>query len=342
MKKKLLNIFAISIFILFSVSNLIAQSYQLVWSDEFNYTGLPDSQKWSYDVGAGGWGNNELQYYTENRAENAYVEYGQLCITARHETYSGSDYTSARLVTTNKGDWLYGKIEVRAKLPSGTGTWPAIWMLPTDWEYGGWPNSGEIDIMEHVGYEPSKIYGTIHTADYNHTLGTQQGSNLTVNDCETEYHVYSIQWTPNKIEFYVDDTKWPFDKRFHLLLNIAIGGDWGGAQGVDDMIFPAKMYIDYVRVYQQVADINENSTVKKLNIFPQPADSNINITLDDNFDISDDCIVKIITIDGKILKSFKVRGKKNIQIDVSEFKTGVYSISVSNSKQSLSNTLIVK
>ncbi|MBM7556747.1 RICIN domain-containing protein [Halanaerobacter jeridensis] len=237
--------------------------WRLVWSDEFNYHGLPDSSKWGYDVGAGKWGNNELQYYTENRSENARVENGKLIIEARRDYYGGRDYSSARLVTENKADWKYGRIEVRAKLPSGRGTWPAIWMLPTDWVYGGWPDSGEIDIMEHVGYNPTKIYGTVHTAAYNHMKGTQKSGNVDGGSWESSFHTYAIDWYRDRIDFFVDDNlyysfskhggsaEWPFDQRFYLILNIAVGGDWGGVEGVDPNIWPQRMEVDYVRVYKQ-------------------------------------------------------------------------------------------
>jgi beta-glucanase (GH16 family) len=262
MKIKLKYLIAIcSLFFLLNLSK--GQCYELVWSDEFDIEGLPDSARWSYDVGGGGWGNNELQYYTYKRLENARIENGKLIIEARKESYLGSNYTSARLVSKYKGDWLYGNVEVRAKLPGGIGTWAAIWMLPTDWFYGSWPKSGEIDIMEHVGYDEGNIHGTIHTEAYNHTLGTQKGGSMMVSDALDTFHVYKAKWTPEKIEIYVDDTKyftfnnehtgyttWPFDKRFHLLLNLAVGGAWGGAQGVDPAAFPARMEIDYVRIYQ--------------------------------------------------------------------------------------------
>lgn len=232
----------------------------MVWWDEFNYSGAPDTSKWGYDVGAGGWGNNEEQYYT-NQLNNSFVENGNLHIEALKNNDS---WTSARLVTKNKGDWLYGRVEVRANIPSGRGTWPAIWMLPTDWEYGGWPSSGEIDIMEHVGYEPTTIYGTVHTEAYNHGLGTQRGDDLQVPDAEQEFHLYAIEWDAGRISFFVDDSsyytfwnlqltyrEWPFDKQFHLLLNIAIGGSWGGAMGIDPNLTQASMEIDYVRVYSK-------------------------------------------------------------------------------------------
>ena len=241
---------------------------KLVWSDEFNYKGLPDSLKWGYDKGDGcpaicGWGNNELEYYTVQRLENARVENGNLIIEARKEPFENKQYTSARLVTKNKGDWKYGRIEVKAKLPKGIGMWPAIWMLPTGWVYGGWPQSGEIDIMENVGYWHDSVLGTIHTDAYNGMKGTQKTKGLGFKDISTAFHVYAIEWTADSISFFVDQKKynvfknehsgsktWPFDQAFHLLLNIAVGGDWGGKFGVDDKIFPQKMEIDYVRVYQ--------------------------------------------------------------------------------------------
>jgi beta-glucanase (GH16 family) len=241
--------------------------WQPVWCDEFNYTGLPDSTKWSYDVGGGGWGNGEEQYYTNADPDNVDVSDGTLKINLLKE---GSTYTSARMITKYKGDWLYGKIQVKAKLPEGSGTWPAIWMLPTDWRYGGWPDSGEIDIMEHVGNEPTKVHGTIHTAAYNHSLNTQIGYTKTVNDAETAFHVYELEWEPGRMQVFVDgvsygvfgfnplynintdnEDAWPFDQRFHLILNIAFGGSWGSAGGIDWNLEKATMEIDYVRVYQK-------------------------------------------------------------------------------------------
>ena len=247
-----------------SCFKLEGQSSQkkLVWSDEFEYSGAPDSDKWSYDIGGDGWGNNEEQYYT-NRIENSHVENGKLIITAIKEDYGSNSYTSARLVTKNKGDWLYGRFEIMAKLPEGRGTWAAIWMLPTDWEYGSWPYSGEIDIMEHVGYDMGTVYGTIHVELYNGMLGTQKGGSMDIPDAHTAFHEYAIEWAEDTLYFFIDDNlyfeypnyhtgsdRWPYDKRFHLLLNIAIGGNWGGIEGIDDTIFPQNMEIEYVRVYQ--------------------------------------------------------------------------------------------
>ncbi len=240
-----------------------APASKLVWSDEFNYTGLPDSTKWSYDTGGHGWGNNEKQYYTQKKPENASVKNGVLSITAVKENVGGANYTSARLASKNKGDWAYGRVEIRAKMPKGRGLWPAIWMLPTDWKYGDWPASGEIDIMEHVGYLPDSVFGTVHTGAYNHSIGTHKGTKTFRSDLSDAFHVYILDWSENEIKIFIDEElfftytnekktyrEWPFDQRFHLLMNIAVGGDWGGKMGIDDTVFPQAMEIDYVRVYQ--------------------------------------------------------------------------------------------
>lgn len=275
MKKEIILIFAIaSLFLHCTQTKKIISSQdqlQLVWADEFDYEGLPNPSKWSYDIGTAcnqpagcGWGNNELQYYTESRTKNANVSNGKLIITAIKEPYKEDrSYTSARLVSKNKGDWKYGKIEIRAKLPTGKGTWPAIWMLSTDWSYGGWPESGEIDIMEHVGYEPDSIYGTVHTKAYNHLNGTQKGGVLYTPKSEQQFQTYILDWKENKMDWYIDGEKyftfnndktdfkaWPFDQKFHMILNLAVGGNWGGKHGIDESIWPQQMEVDYVRIYQ--------------------------------------------------------------------------------------------
>jgi beta-glucanase (GH16 family) len=237
--------------------------WQLVWNDEFNYSGLPDSTKWNYDVGGDGWGNNELEYYTKKRMENVRVENGNLVIEARKEPWQGMKYTSARLVTKNKGDWQYGKIEVRAKLPKGRGTWPAIWMLGSTTPLK-WPEDGEVDIMEHVGYDQGKIHGSIHCKKYNWTINTQKTAIKPVPDCSEEFHLYGIEWNADSIKLSIDSNNyisfanehtgydaWPFDNKMFLILNIAVGGNWGGQKGIDDSIWPQQMLIDYVRVWQK-------------------------------------------------------------------------------------------
>ena len=243
--------------------------WRLVWSDEFNYSGLPDPSKWDYEVGGGGWGNNEQQYYTSQRKENARVENGKLIIEARQEQWIGRDYTSARLVSKGKGDWTYGRFEAKAKLPFGAGTWPAIWMMPSLNSYGrSWPTNGEIDLMEHVGFDSNVVHATVHTALYNHSIGTQKTEKISVPTATSAYNVYAIEWTPEEIRWYVNDNlyftfknerlsnanadfrQWPFDKPFYLILNIAVGGNWGGQRGIDKSIWPQRLEVDYVRVYQ--------------------------------------------------------------------------------------------
>ena len=234
------------------------------FQDEFDNTGAPDPAKWTYDLGGSGWGNHELENYT-NSLSNANADGTNLNITAIKEASGGMNYSSARLLSKGAGDFLYGRIEVRAKLPAGRGTWPAIWMLPTDWAYGAWPNSGEIDIMEHVGFDPNNVHFSIHTQNYNWTINTQKTTTVNIPTAITDFHKYRIDWTPYAIRAYYDDNLiytfvnsgagsavWPFDKQFHMMLNLAIGGDWGGQQGVDDTIFPASLLIDYVRVYKMI------------------------------------------------------------------------------------------
>ncbi len=235
-----------------------------VFQEEFDYIGAPNPTRWFYDIGGSGWGNHELQYYTD-ALTNASADGDHLTITARHEPFGGMNYTSTRLLSKGLGDFLYGRVEVRAKLPAGRGTWPAIWMLPTDWAYGSWPNSGEIDIMEHVGYDPTNVHFSIHTQSYNWTINTQKTVIKNIPTAITDFHKYRIDWTPYAIRAYFDDAlvyifvndgrgsaSWPFDKRFHILLNVAVGGDWGGQQGVDDTVFPASLVMDYVRVYKMI------------------------------------------------------------------------------------------
>ena len=232
-----------------------AQSWQLVWSDEFNGTIGPD---WVFETGAGGWGNNELEYY---RQENATIENGNLVITAKREDFGGAHYTSARMKTQGKRSWTYGRMEARIKLPVKQGTWPGWWMLGSNISSVGWPASGELDIMEQIN-TGNTVYGTAHwqaangsQADYGNSLVTTPG----------DYHVYAIEWDADYIKWFVDGTQYhimqitggtgntqAFAKDFFLLLNMAVGGNWPGFT-IDDASLPAKMYVDYVRVYQKGA-----------------------------------------------------------------------------------------
>lgn len=247
-------------FISQSISITIKINTGLLWSDEFNYTGSPDSSKWNYNIGRGdnGWGNGEAQYYT-SRSQNVKVENGNLTITAKKENYEGAEYTSTRLLTQGKFDFTYGKVEVRAKLPIGGGTWPAIWMLGSNINTVGWPACGEVDIMEHVGNNQGTVQSAMHTpSSYGGTIN--HGSQY-LEDVSTEFHVYAVEWTSEKMIFSVDDvvhytynpsTKdsntWPFDADQFIILNIAMGGGFGGE--IDPNFVSSTMEIDYVRVYQ--------------------------------------------------------------------------------------------
>lgn len=242
----------------------------LVWRDEFNGDRL-DSSKWKFETGATGWGNNELQNYTAG--DNVELKDGILRIMTRQTGEHGRTgaYTSTRLNSVES--FQYGRMEIRAKIPDdkGKGLWPAIWMLGHDLPQSGWPNCGEIDIMEYVSYSPGKVHFAIHSKVNNHVDGTAKSSGaLELDSIEEEFHVYGINWTEDKIEFFVDDPtnikftfekpdpankdNWPFDKPFYFLLNTAVGGSWGGQQGIEASAFPATFEIDYVRVYQQVKD----------------------------------------------------------------------------------------
>jgi beta-glucanase (GH16 family) len=242
--------------------------WELVWSDEFNGNSL-DLSKWEFEVNGRGGGNRELQYYVTN---NVRVRDGFLSIEARRQQYTGSEgtraYTSSRIRTRRQGDWLQGRFDIRAKLPQGKGIWPAIWMLPTDERYGGWPHSGEIDIMELLGHEPERVHGTLHYTD-EQGRHASRGKDfvLTTGSFAEDFHVFRLDWEQKAMRWYVDGngkpyhtaTNWsagtnafpaPFDQRFHLLLNVAIGGNWPGNPDATTP-FPQQMVVDYVRVYRK-------------------------------------------------------------------------------------------
>ena len=234
--------------------------WSLIWQDDFTDGTMPSPVKWSYAEGLVR--NNELQFYTANRPENLRLSDGQLIITGRHEPWHGAAYTSASLTTRDRFAFTYGKIEVRAKIPMGRGTWPAIWLLGNEAK-GGWPECGEIDMMEHVGFDPGKIHFTTHTGAFNHVKKTQRGHAIMVDQPGADFHRYGLIWTPQKLEYFFDGEKvsefindgqghahWPFDAPQFLILNLSIGGAWGGQHGVDDSIFPVEFRVDYVRVWQ--------------------------------------------------------------------------------------------
>ncbi|WP_249341054.1 MULTISPECIES: glycoside hydrolase family 16 protein [unclassified Sphingomonas] len=248
----------------------VPAGYALAWSDEFDGKRL-DTRKWAYDTSRNkeGWWNNELQYYAPTRRENVRVERGKLVIEARRERlsgradYGGQDYSSGKIQTRGLADWTYGFIEVRAKLACGKGLWPAIWMLGSD-ERAGWPGLGEIDIMEHVGWDPGRVHGSIHTKAYNHVAKTQKTAQAMVPDACTAFHDYQLDWNQDRMLIGVDgraflrfdndhkrnpDT-WPFAGPQYLILNVAVGG-WGGDKGIDAGAFPSRMEVEHVRVWQK-------------------------------------------------------------------------------------------
>ncbi len=244
-------------------SPLEREGWTLVWQDEFTDPEL-DTTKWNYEVNGDGGGNNELQYYVRSQA-NTYMRDGKFVIKAMRQDYKGKPYTSGRVNTKYKGGWKYGRFDIRARTPVQQGVWPAIWMLPTDYVYGGWPQSGEIDIMETVGHKPSTLHGTLHYGppwpNNKHIGGSidlPKGQTF-----EDEFHVFSCEWDENEIRFYLDDSlyssrvpadlsphPWPFDQTFHIILNLAIGGNWPGPPD-ETTVFPKYMFVDYVRVYER-------------------------------------------------------------------------------------------
>ncbi|WP_452603187.1 glycoside hydrolase family 16 protein [Pontimicrobium sp. MEBiC06410] len=240
----------------------VANFQTLVIADEFNTDGAPDSSMWTYDIGTGanGWGNNELQYYTD-RTENVKVENGYLLITANQEDFEGASYTSARIKTQNLFERAYGRFEARIRLPYGKGLWPAFWLLGNDCETNIWPQCGEIDIMEYLGDNPTTIFGTVHGPGYSGGEAISKDYVLENDRYDTGFHVFGIEWGPDYINYYVDDAlyqtitpqdvpgEWVFNHPFYIILNVAVGGNFPGSPN-NETVFPQTMLVDYVRVYQ--------------------------------------------------------------------------------------------
>jgi beta-glucanase (GH16 family) len=290
--------FLVIISLLLLVSSTKGQNWKLVWADEFDGDTL-NTEKWSYQTGTGsdyglnGWGNNELQYYQE---ENVKVADGVMTITAKRENVASSQFTSGRIRTINMGDWTYGRFEFRAKMPVDQGLWAAIWMLPTDNDYGGWPSSGEIDIMEYLGHDTTRVHGTIHYGgpdDYQNR-GTDYVTDGTA--FNSKFHTFALEWEEGKLRWYVDGERFlnlgtgmwysssaafpaPFNRDFHLLINLAVGGNWPGSPD-GSTVFPQDLAIDYVRVYQDgVSGLNQESSDALLEQnYPNPFDDYSSIT----------------------------------------------------------------
>ncbi len=351
--RKFLLLFVISIFGL----SCFAQEV-LTWSDEFEGTGVPDPNKWSYDLGAGGWGNQEIQTYT-NSYQNCRQENGILLIDALKY---GSSWTSARIITNNKWEFKYGRVVFRAKLPVGAGTWPALWMLGENFASWGWPACGEIDIMEFVGKNPGVVHSSVQTpSSYGATINTKVQS---LSTCSSEFHTYQLNWTYSKLEFSIDSvwfytysppirnkSTWPFDKPFFLIMNIAMGGTWGSdvryetggiKNGIDPALTSARMEVDYVRVYQYPAAIDDShgqdgkGNLEKPLFFPNPSDGKIGLKTPSSK--TADCT--IYNIMGADVFHFQSNGNENI--DVSFLPKGLYFLSINSDGKTTTQKLVLK
>jgi len=347
------------IIFLYAVINSYSQEEVLVWSDEFSGSYAPDASNWGYDTGAGGWGNREVQTYT-TQIQNARQEGGLLIIEA---VKTGNTWTSARLLTNNKHEFKYGRFVWRARLPVGSGTWPALWLLGENFGSAGWPGCGEIDVMEHVGKDPGWVQSAVHTpSSYGNTVNFKKKFIATAN---SEFHVYQLNWTYEKLEFSVDSvlmytykpavrntSTWPFDKPFFLIMNVAMGGNMGSdpqyetgglKNGIDPTLTSARMEIDYVRVYQYPNGINENLPVDKGSkevkpfIFPNPSSGKVNITLPAGSPATGylyDCL-------GQQVLQMELTKPVN-EVDLTSVGKGVYCIVLQTDEKKYTSKLIVQ
>ncbi len=344
--------------LLTSAAFLCFSQETLLWSDEFNGSGVPDPEKWSYDLGASGWGNNEIQNYTDSY-QNARMEGGVLAIEAHKY---GTSWTSARLQTNNKLEFKYGRVVFRAKLPRGSGTWPALWMLGENFSTAGWPACGEIDVMEHVGKNPGNVHVSLHTpSSYGNTVNT---SWKYVPGFDTAFHTYQANWTPEKIEFSIDSvllytydpffknaSTWPFDKPCFIIMNIAMGGNWGSdpkyetgglKNGVDPALTLARMEIDFVRVYQDSSGSSSfdqpfQNDFRNTVISPNPTLGMLQIELP-----------KGVRADGTLYNMMGERihqfqsATESVEIDMSSFQKGLYFVSLQSGGKYLTQKVVVQ
>jgi len=351
------KIFAGALAFLFVLSDTShAQTWELVWEEQFESDSL-DMDKWSFQIGTGAsegltsWGNNELQYYTD-REENLFLEDGKLHIRALEERFVNRDYTSARIRTKDKADFRYGKFEIRAKNPTGQGLWPAIWMMPTESVYGGWPRSGEIDIMELVGHEPDVVHGTVHygpawpnNREHGGSIQLDEG---TFND---DFHTFTIIWEPERIRWFVDDQlyflttpshlapeNWPFDQDFHFILNVAVGGNWPGNPDASTE-FPQEMVVDYIRVYEDselvtsAEPIESPAAFKLHQNYPNP----FNPTTQISFDLAEPRQITVAAND-----HFQA-GTHSVSFDASNLSSGTYMYRlVTDSFQQTRSMMLIK
>lgn len=316
---------------MFSIIKCQAQAWSLIWSDEFN-TSFIDTTNWNFEQGNWGWGNNELEYYT-NRPVNATINNGNLIIIAKQESYGGSNYTSARMNTKGLHSWTYGKIEARIKLPIGQGLWPAFWMLGRNIDTVNWPQCGEIDIMEHINND-SLIHGTMHWNNGGHIM---YGGDTLCN--VSQYHIYSVEWDQNSIKWFIDSSQYlegniaggvnsteEFHLPFYLLLNMAVGGNWPGNPN-GTTIFPDTMFVDYVRVYQITTNIRKAgmNMNDKINIHPNPA---INQIFIESSSESKKQKAEIVNMVDQSIFTADIEDKS--EIDISDLAKGFYFLRIEN------------
>lgn len=341
-----------------------SQNWQLVWSDEFDGDAL-DTLKWSYQTGTGAeygltdWGNAELQYYRE---QNVTVGDGMLHVTAKLESYGGKGYTSGRIRTIEKGDWTYGRIEFRAKLPMGTGLWSAIWMLSTDEEYGGWAASGEIDIMENVGHEPLTVHGTLHFGGSwpdNESKGAAYET--TGWPFWKEFYDYALEWEEGEMRWYVNDQLYqtlgegdwrtsgepfpaPFDQRFHLLINLAVGGNWPGSPNAETE-FPQELVVDYVRIYEDVSTgvVSGTSTIELEQNHPNPFGDSSIITF--SLPTEKHVLLEVYNTMGRKVQTLTDRlygpGSHRVGVEASQLEPGLYSYRLQTGSSSAIRQMVI-
>jgi beta-glucanase (GH16 family) len=342
------------------VQSSFAQVETLVWSDEFNGTGVPDPANWGYDLGSGGWGNNEVQTYT-NSSQNARQENGFLIIEALKQGYT---WTSARILTNNKHEFKYGRIVFRAKMPVGSGTWPALWLLGENFASKGWPGCGEIDVLEHVGKDPGWVQCATHTPS-SYGGGSINFKKKFISTANSEFHTYQLNWTYEKLEFSIDSVliytyrpatrntaTWPFDKPFFLIMNLAMGGNMGsdpqyetGGQknGIDPALNSARLEVDYVKVYQYPAAIDDpsggknNLSSQQPFLYPNPSEGVVRVTVPEG--TSGTGIV--YNLYGKKVFDFFINGS-TAEINLTTLPGGLYFISLQAEGKTYNNKLIIK
>jgi len=350
------------LFLLFSITYSYGQSWTLVWSDEFDTPGLPDTSKWTYDIGNGvnGWGNNELEYYTADREENARMENGNLVITARKENFDGKSYTSARLKTEGKASWRYGKIEARIKLPYGQGMWPAFWMLGNNITSVGWPACGEIDIMEMIGGagRENTVHGTAHWDDNGHQSSGDSKMLPSGNYADT-FHIFSIEWNPWFIKWYVDGSLFhalditpsamsEFHQPFFIILNVAVGGNWPGSPDATTA-FPQTMTVDYIRVYADSASLADvpswpgyKNRTDHLRVYPNPANHFIMVKMQDDYAIVRPEKITMCNLNGQtVLEKLTDPRDNHWDVNVGHLQNGMYILRIYDATGSVQRKIIV-